>query len=550
MKKLSLLLVGVLLFTVSAFSQINSVVLGAADASAFAYGETAGAPALQVLTGSNNSGTYTITVVNGTTSTTAGQIIAPLNVNAPFFIGTGASFELVPASSISSVSCSTPTVYNTCSVTATFSYAHNTGDAIRSGTYGLQEAINWVQANGGDTVALNGKWSALGGTNATLSAATPYAGVTIEDYRNGSSQNWWSVQPSTISLISAPTTLTSSTVTQPASCPTGASCTWTAAEPYFCVAYVDILGQLSACSASYAPSSNLTASLPVNITAPAASAGAVGYVVFAGASYNASFLLPVVSTAGVANGACTLTTLETVFPACAVTNATYGQVGSSASFNTIYSNTNMQTPFAAQSTSNLTNPVYQAHTAFAYQPSGVVPVGFETVFPLWPANTATESASDVQTLGTVNLPIGYLNTIGRRIRVKGKAVATVTTASTAVISILDGWQGGYSTGAPAKTLCALTSVGTPTGTTVNFAFDAVITVQAVGTTAVGATLCDAYGVEQAGTALPISVVDNGSATTVSSIGLFTYDQLFVQFQNTATASSAVRLIDLSVETIQ
>jgi hypothetical protein len=150
MKKLSLLLVGVLLFAVSAFSQINSVVLGAADASAFAYGETAGAPALQVLTGSNNSGTYTVTVVNGTTSTTAGQVITPLSVNAPVFIGYSTSFESVTPTA---VSCTTPTVYNTCSFTAAFTYAHNTGDQVRSGTYGLQEAINWVQANGGDTVA-------------------------------------------------------------------------------------------------------------------------------------------------------------------------------------------------------------------------------------------------------------------------------------------------------------------------------------------------------------------------------------------------------------
>ena len=402
--------------------------------------------------------------------------------------------------------------------------------------------------NGGGGVTVNSKWTQAGGTQAIITAATPYSGVWIHDWR-GQSQYFQTVQPSTISLISAPATLSAATVTQAAACPTGSTCSWTAETVHFCVAYVDLLGQLSACSADF-NSAALTASLPVNIAAPAASSGAVGWVAFANnASYNAAFLLPVVSTAGVANGACTLTTLETAFPACALTNTSYGQTGSAASFVTKYANTNIQTPFAAQSTTNISNPIYQAHTTFAYAPSASEPAPFQYNFDLWPANTASESASDITVLGTVNLPLGYLNQIGRSIRVSGKIIATVTTASTPEVIILDGWQGGYTAGVPSKALCTMLAVGTPTGTSDVFSFTCTITTQAVGTTAVGSILANGTGVLQASTALPIAVIDNGTATTVSSIGLFTYNQLFIEWINTATASTAARLLDLHVETI-
>ena len=139
MKKLTLLTVGVLLLALSAFAQIKTVNQGAANALDFAYGMVPGAPALQVISGSAAAGSYSVIVANGTTTTADGTVFAPLNLNAPISIGTGAAFEVVPAANISAVSCTTPTVYGTCTLTATFTYAHGMGDMIKSGTAGFRK---------------------------------------------------------------------------------------------------------------------------------------------------------------------------------------------------------------------------------------------------------------------------------------------------------------------------------------------------------------------------------------------------------------------------
>lgn len=559
-KLLGYLLVASTIFCVPLVAQNRTRFGGFASAFDYAFGVNPNVPALindSAPTTAGQSATLTLRV--GAVTAADGTLFAPFGGAAgqsssvvPFIFFTiasgSAAQETVQATA---VSCTTPLIQDSCQVTATFTNSHAQGERIVSADYGVQEAVNYLfSTNGSGKVLLGPDTTKAGFTSSTIgSYTTPVPSVPLEDNR-GQYPTYWSTQPTVLTLISAPSALTSATVVQPAACPTGASCTWTAAEPDFCIAYVDILGQLSACSTAYAPSSNLTASLPVNITAPAASAGAVGWIAFAGTTQNVSYLLPVTTSAGVANGACTLTTLEQAIPACALTNSTYGQVGSSASFNTLYSNTNMQASLAANATANISNPVYQAHTAFAYQPTGSLPSPFQSNFTPWPANTATESANNVTILGTVNFPTGFLNTVSRSIRISGKLVATVTTASTPEVVILDGWIGGYSSGAPSKTLCTLLTVGTPTGTSDLISFTATITVNASGTTAVGSATCNGTAVFQAGTALPIAAIDSGTATPVASIGLFSSNQLFIEFVNTATGSSAAQLIDTHVETLQ
>jgi hypothetical protein len=157
---------------------------GMYNASAFAYGINPQVPALQVINGPAVTGSGTLTLVYGTFSTADGTQVTPLNTNAPITVGGNSNTETVTPSA---VSASTPLIYGTATVTATFTYVHGNGDSIRSGTCGLQEALNAASGFGGGEVIVDAGWVKLGGTQAMLDAATVPAGVTIQDNR-GSGQ--------------------------------------------------------------------------------------------------------------------------------------------------------------------------------------------------------------------------------------------------------------------------------------------------------------------------------------------------------------------------
>lgn len=139
------------------FAQTVTSFAGAANANSFAYGNsyTTIAP-LQVdlAGGPTAAGVATLTVAYGNVPLGGGLIIAPLNVNAPIFVGVGANREKVTPTA---VSCSTPNVYQSCSFTATFSNAHGTGDKVASASFGIQEAANYVAGrSGGGLVIVDG----------------------------------------------------------------------------------------------------------------------------------------------------------------------------------------------------------------------------------------------------------------------------------------------------------------------------------------------------------------------------------------------------------
>jgi hypothetical protein len=131
--------------------------------------------------------------------------------------------------------------------------------------------------------------------------------------------------------LAAPATLTAATVGFGLNGANTTGGTYTGTSTYvYCIAYVDIMGQEGPCSATFSAATAGTGSTnQIGFAAPAASTGAVGYVPYislAGGSYALAYKVPLVSqptVAGVApvsNGVCTLTTLETITPACAVTN--------------------------------------------------------------------------------------------------------------------------------------------------------------------------------------------------------------------------------------
>lgn len=155
---------------------------GRFNANSFAYGIFPEPNGLRISTGSVPAGSGTINLDFGFVTTSDGITFNPLNTNAPILIGSGANAETVTPSAVSQP---TPAVYNTTTLTATFSNAHGTGDVISSGTFGLQEAINAASAAGGGVVVVDGQWTLRGGTQAILNAAVLPAGVQIEDLRSG-----------------------------------------------------------------------------------------------------------------------------------------------------------------------------------------------------------------------------------------------------------------------------------------------------------------------------------------------------------------------------
>ena len=150
----------------------------------FAYGINPAIAPLLAINGPAATGAGTLTLAYGYFTTQDGTVVNyPLNTNAPITVGLTQPETVTP----SSVSNSTPGIYGSPTVTATsFTYLHGNGDEIRSGTVGLQEAINYCyNVYGGGTVFVDARWAMFGGTSAMIASAVVPPNVTIADVRNG-----------------------------------------------------------------------------------------------------------------------------------------------------------------------------------------------------------------------------------------------------------------------------------------------------------------------------------------------------------------------------
>ena len=159
---------------------------GIFNANNFAYGINPKVPPLQVISGPNAAGSGTLTLAFGTFCTPDGLSVSPLATTAPVLVGSDSNME---TQTPSAVSASTPLVYSTTTITYTnWTYQHGNGDQVRSGTVGLQEALNYAgNVYGGGIVIVDEAWYKCGGTAAMISAATVPTGVTIWDNHTGSS---------------------------------------------------------------------------------------------------------------------------------------------------------------------------------------------------------------------------------------------------------------------------------------------------------------------------------------------------------------------------
>ena len=511
---------GVLLIALASFAFAQMTVTNY-DALDFAYGYGNIAP-LRV-SGAIAAGGTSFTVDYGYVSLNNGISLTPLSATAPITIG--GNDTVTPTG----VSCSTPAIYQTCSVTVSggITHAHGRGDSITSGTAGLQEAINYAYGKGGVRVTVGPLWTSAGGTTAMIVAATPYSTVVLQDVRPGFS--YWSMQPSTLTSLAVPATLTSATATW-----TATVGTWAASDTFMCVTYVDALGGEGPCSLTY--DSTPTLNYTLNIASPAASTGAVGYRVYAGTgSLATAYLLPITS----AN--CTLAPVQAM-NACAI--------GSNSVFTATFVNTSALKPNTQSSpTVNVKQSYPQGHTTFAYAPTGTTPQPFQTNFGPWPAYGSL-SAGQIVELGTAQLPAGWLNYIGRSVRISGKvALTTVNTATLPYITVGLGWGTGYSAGGIPTSVCSLVPAAAGATSTQNLAFSCTLTVNATGAT--GTVMTNGYEIlsAAAGGALLQETVDTGTAA-ITGLSLTTQDTIYVTYTSTTNATGGEQLLDLHIETLQ
>ena len=518
MKRILLALV-VLAVTVSSVAQNRTTYSGIRNAVDYAYGMVPGSSALVVsapaISTAGASTTYTVSM--GMTTAGDGTPFAPLTIFSPVTIYDANGADTATPSA---VSCSTPNIPDTCQFTATFTNAHGKGARIMSGTYGLVDAMaiqdtiggSAILPGGGGRVAVDSKWALLGGTNATIAAAAVLPGIVIEDGR-GPNLTFWQLGPTASTALAVPTTLTALTAL-PSATPVGAFGTGTY---HMCISYVDFMGNEGACSADFSHAGLATGSFI--FSAPTASAGAVGYTIYIGltngGNYTNLYHVPLSSSI------CTLTALETITPACAVANSTYGQAGSTATVTAITVNTAATAiNNAVISASTLIHGNTIAKTTYGWTPGSKVALGgIQPVY--WPATGAAATTTNPSILATLAVPPAFMNNVGRTIRLCGQA--TMSGASTAtVLGVQFWWDADGSNTAGGLPVSIATTTLTPgsavSGSVVNYNFCQTFTAQIVGAGATAGTIMPGPGYLAYSVTAPGTVAYTGPSVSTAAVG--------------------------------
>jgi hypothetical protein len=538
-----------LLATAAAFGQALSNPKYPANANGRVMADEFGRWQLQSQSGIS-SGAQTVTL-NGcyVKVGTAYEEVFPIGINTPLLITDGANTETVTPTAVTQPTLvtgpSTISPYS-CSFTATFANSHlNAGFSISAEDNGLEAAINYALAKGIGTVTIE-QSSYI--TNTMLSTAQVYPQIQIEDLRSTSANSgngllYWNPQPSTLTALTVPiprvgsTSNCTGTNTVCDTSTTVASGGFTNAAQYVWVAYVDPLGGVS--EASTTAHYTTAGSVVIEFVAPAAQTGAVGWVFGIGTSYAAAYWIPATSSI------CTLTTIETVVPACALANTAYNQTASNA-FVSKPATTFALYPFPG-GVAGAYNPNFQSHTTFAYAPSPRPYAGFEQnygPFTVAPALTAGQAV----VLGTVALPPGYLNYIPSTLHITGNITLTPSTGGTIQLLTGIGDITDFTTGTP-KAVCTDTET-TATGTAaIKVHIDCTWTVNGTGTT--GSIMPGGFMLEQlqAGTTTGNLAVE--SATAAVTTDVLDQDLIYVEFLQTTAAESTnpPQLIDLHIEVL-
>jgi len=411
------------------------------------------------------------------------------------------------------------------SITATFANTHGQSAVVTDGTYGLQTAINYANALGGGMVSIDTVWRQMGGTNAMLTAAIPFANVAVYDQRLEAPQ-YWPIQGGA-TITTAPAVLTAATAGFGVN---GANFTggfYTGSNTYItCITYVDIAGQESPCSATFTISTSGVATTDqIGYTIPAAATGQVGYKIYItlnGGSYISAYNVPlvaqptVVGVYPVSNGVCTLTVVETITPACALPNTTYNQAGSGAVVSALTLNTSQIEPeltTASSTTIYVPNP--GGRTAYTYTPGSHLGTP-GTVAGSQPFTITTAAATVTpNVLGTINIAPGFMNYVGRTLEVCGYATNASTSTDT-IEAIQFQWDANGQNTAGKGVVIGYENM-TATGIlTMSFCQDFITT--ATGATATGGSINTAGGT-LSGSAAALGVSGAGTNTLIGTTAL-------------------------------
>lgn len=470
-----------------------------------------------VVNGNSATGSASITVQVAKINLPDGRTIFPYNIYSPIIVGNVSNQELVTPTAVSNCYYNSSTGNGQCQITASFANTHGFGDPIMSGTGGMAEAVYDAYLAGGGIVAYGKSWDAglitgctgcYASGSAAINALTVFPTVAIErDAAYGG--GFWSATPSTDTFLAVPATLTAVTAL-PSTSPAGSYGTGTY---HFCVAYVDLMGNEGPCSLDFSQAGLASGSFI--FSPPAASTGAIGYTIYislTSGTYALAYQVPLTSTV------CTLTTVEVITPACALTNSTYGQTGATATVTAITTST---APLALQLGAASTTADYvgnsNAHTTYAYTPgshlglTGIV--GSSLAFTAGPATVATTVP---QVIGTIAIPATFMNYVGKTIRVCGKEQLTGASATVEKIQLWWDGAGSDTAGVPVLigNMSATVGPNTAAAYTGNFCWTGHTTVQGAGVTA-GSIAGDMSFWEQYLSATPAAIFVGGDVLTAA-----------------------------------
>lgn len=477
------------------------------------------------------STTYAITMPRGYAVTLGGGAqFVPYSILTPILVGVGAVQETVTPTGVSGCGVGVNNA-NACSITAAFTYAHGVGTVVQSSTKGLAEADLVAWANGGGQVEVDQAWYAAGGTAAIITAAPVLPGVSVLDLSYGPARNW---NPTPTGLALAAPTLPAVNITGQLACDgthqmcsdatVAGSASWGGAI-FACWTYVDIFGNEGPCSATTTWTS--AASKAIDLGIPAASPGAVGavpYLSLSGGSYALAYQIPVTSTI------CTMTKLEIITPACAVTNANFGQVGSTfgagglfttggAQITTYPVNTSMTAPILATTAATLAaqHPMTNSSITYSYAPgarTGACGSSSANIVQLAAAGGISGSSATTvpNPLTSWTIPAACFNYIGAEFRVSGKW--TYTDGGDTSTRLIVAWDSNVTDTASVPTpLCNILDTATGTGAAYNGTYTC--TVRILTTGASGTAMVNGYSTQSLA-AGATTLVRNGADVAVAA----------------------------------
>ena len=492
---------------------------GIFNAAEFAYGINKTTPPLVCVGGPNATGSGTLTLAFGAFSLADGTTVNPFNLNAPILVGEGSSTETVTPTA---VSASTPLVYGSTQITATFANLHGTGDSVRSGTCGLQEAINYASVvYGGGQIVVDAYWSAIGGTNAMIAAAVLPVNVSIFDVRTAGLQPITNA-PSSLTALAAPTALSTGAATYGIITTSTTGGTISNATYRLGVTYVDIFGNetlLSVDTASTATIATTGTTSTISITSPAPLTGAIGYRVYMTAASGAT-LTEILYPVG--NSAITGTAVANAVTPCF-------QIGTPVTINAVITGT-AKVPGAGS-----------AYTAYPIE-TNVVPLNSYPPF----AALGTVAAAGTGTLAEINFPTGFWNQLGRTVRVKGTGYFT-TNGTGGTVAVNHSFNQIYGVTSITPWTATTASIAASI-LTINFIFEVVYTTAATGASG---TL-EAHGFmiyNVAGTAVG-SVAQDTIQAVSSTVSLAVQNTLAITHTNTTVGTSASQLRQLTIEVLK